>query len=59
MTAPVIIWLRRNLRLADNPALLDASEPGHPIMSAQRGIDTAIAMRAPWAGTRFLQLSEA
>lgn len=33
MAAPVIVWLRRNLRLADNPALLDAAESGHPVLS--------------------------
>ena len=33
MAAPVIVWLRRNLRLADNPALLDASGSGHPVLS--------------------------
>lgn len=33
MAAPVIVWLRRNLRLADNPALLGAAESGHPVLS--------------------------
>jgi deoxyribodipyrimidine photo-lyase len=34
MTAPVVLWFRRDLRLADNPALLAAAESGAPIVPA-------------------------
>ncbi len=33
MSAPVIVWFRRNLRLTDNPALLAASESGQPVLA--------------------------
>jgi deoxyribodipyrimidine photo-lyase len=32
MTAPVLFWFRRDLRLADNPALLAAVESGAPVV---------------------------
>ena len=32
MTAPVIVWFRQDLRLADNPALYEASQTGAPIL---------------------------
>ncbi|HEX5789260.1 MAG TPA: deoxyribodipyrimidine photo-lyase [Woeseiaceae bacterium] len=32
MNAPVIVWFRRNLRLADNPALADAAASGQPLI---------------------------
>jgi deoxyribodipyrimidine photo-lyase len=32
MTAPVLLWFRRDLRLADNPALLAAAESGAPLV---------------------------
>ena len=32
MTAPVIVWFRRDLRLADNPALHAAVETGAPVI---------------------------
>jgi deoxyribodipyrimidine photo-lyase len=32
VTAPVLVWLRRDLRLADNPALLAAAELGGPVI---------------------------
>lgn len=34
MTAPIILWLRRDLRLADQPALAAAVESGAPIIPA-------------------------
>mgnify|MGYP000533585932 CR=1 FL=1 len=30
--APVILWSRRDLRLADNPALTEAVASGRPVM---------------------------
>ncbi|MFN7113307.1 MAG: cryptochrome/photolyase family protein [Alphaproteobacteria bacterium] len=30
--APVIVWLRSDLRLADNPALFSAAQSGHPVL---------------------------
>ena len=30
--APVILWFRRDLRLADNPALNHAAETGRPVI---------------------------
>ena len=32
MTAPVLLWLRRDLRLADNPALTAAVASGRPVL---------------------------
>lgn len=32
MTAPVIVWFRRDLRLADNPALTEAVRAGAPLL---------------------------
>jgi deoxyribodipyrimidine photo-lyase len=32
MSAPVVVWFRHNLRLADNPALAAAAESGHPVL---------------------------
>ena len=32
MDAPVILWFRRDLRLADNPALTEAVASGRPVM---------------------------
>ncbi|MGE0257037.1 MAG: deoxyribodipyrimidine photo-lyase [Alphaproteobacteria bacterium] len=32
MTRPVIVWFRRDLRLADNPALADAVATGAPVL---------------------------
>lgn len=32
MSAPVLLWLRRTLRLADNPALAAALATGHPVL---------------------------
>lgn len=31
-TAPIIVWFRQDLRLADNPALVHAAESGRPIL---------------------------
>ena len=31
-SAPVILWFRRDLRLADNPALNQAHATGRPIL---------------------------
>lgn len=33
MNAPVILWFRNDLRLADNPALFDAARSGNPIIA--------------------------
>ena len=30
--APVIVWFRRDLRIADNPALLEAAKTGRPVI---------------------------
>ena len=32
-TSPVIVWFRRDLRLADNAALAAAAETGQPIIA--------------------------
>ncbi len=32
LNAPVIVWLRRELRIADNPALAAAVESGRPVV---------------------------
>ena len=32
-TSPVIVWFRRDLRIADNPALYHASETGRPVVA--------------------------
>ena len=31
-SAPILLWFRQDLRLADNPALAQAAESGKPIL---------------------------
>ena len=46
MTGPTIVWLRRDLRLADNPALRAAVEAGTPVIPV---FIWAPEEEAPWA----------
>jgi deoxyribodipyrimidine photo-lyase len=32
MAAPILLWLRRDLRLADHPAMTAAAEAGRPVI---------------------------
>ncbi len=43
--APVVLWLRRELRLADNPALLAALDSGQPVLPVYVLDDTS---PGPW-----------
>jgi len=53
MTGAVIVWLRRDLRLADNPALLAAVETGKPlvpvfIQEPESGASWAMGSASRW-----------
>ncbi len=60
--SPVIVWFRRDLRLADNPALTDAIRSGQPILPVYI-LDETPGIRAPgaaslwWLGKSLAQLS--
>ena len=32
MSTPIIVWFRRDLRVADNPALFNAAQSGKPVI---------------------------
>ena len=51
MPAPVIVWFRRDLRLADNPALHAAVETGAPIIPVFV-LDETPEVRSPGAAAR-------
>ena len=46
MTTPVIVWFRRDLRVADNPALAEAAASGRPVVPLY--VDDG-ADAGPWA----------
>lgn len=48
MTAPVIVWFRRNLRLADNPALLHAIAEDRPLIAVYISGDDGIGSASRW-----------
>ncbi|MCL4671979.1 MAG: deoxyribodipyrimidine photo-lyase, partial [Sphingomonadaceae bacterium] len=48
MTTPQIVWLRRDLRLADNPALYHAAQAG-PVVAVYV-LDDARAKRHAYGG---------
>ncbi|MBN8889120.1 MAG: deoxyribodipyrimidine photo-lyase [Rhodospirillales bacterium] len=50
---PVILWLRRELRLADNPALAAAVASGHPVLPVFVLDETAPAAWAPGGASRW------
>src|SRR5690606_7315351 len=50
--APVILWFRRDLRLADNPALTAAAATGRPILPVFI-LDPRAEGRAPGAAARW------
>ena len=60
--APVIVWLRRDLRLADNPALADAVASGRPVIPVYI-LDETAGLRTPgaaslwWLGKSLGQLA--
>jgi len=47
MSAPVIFWFRRDLRLADNPALSAAVATGHPVLPLFIVDDAILAPAGP------------
>jgi deoxyribodipyrimidine photo-lyase len=49
---PVIVWFRRDLRLADNPALNAATEAGAPVIPLFV-LDETEGLRAPGAASRW------
>lgn len=51
--APVLVWFRNDLRLADNPALDAAVRSGRPVMCLFVLDDTAAGSRAPGAASRW------
>jgi deoxyribodipyrimidine photo-lyase len=54
--APVILWFRRDLRLADNPALMRALETGRPIVPVF--ILDAAGDGRPWGGASLWWLDK-
>jgi len=50
--APVIVWFRRDLRLADNPALAAAAQSGRPIIPLYI-LDETPGIRLPGAASRW------
>ena len=67
-SAPVVVWFRRDLRVADNPALAAAVASGRPIVPLYILDDTPIldetsGLRAPggaslwWLGQSLAQLA--
>jgi deoxyribodipyrimidine photo-lyase len=52
MPAPVIVWFRRDLRLADNPALHAAAQSGAPVIPLYV-LDETPGIRAPGAAARW------
>ena len=53
MTRPTIVWLRRDLRLADNPALAAAVARGGPVMPLYIRDETADGDWPPGAAARW------
>lgn len=51
MKPPILVWFRRDLRLADNPALAEAAETGHPVVPVF--ILDSKAGRAPGAASQW------
>ncbi len=62
LTAPVIVWFRRDLRLSDNPALAAALNSGQPVIPLYI-LDETDHLRAPgaaslwWLGKSLAQLA--
>jgi deoxyribodipyrimidine photo-lyase len=52
MASPVLLWLRDDLRIADNPALVDAAASGHPILPVYI-LDNAGARRTLGGASRW------
>jgi len=53
MPAPVILWFRRDLRLADNPALAAAAATGRPIIPLFILDDETPGIRPPGGASRW------
>lgn len=53
MTSPTIVWLRDDLRLADNPALSAAAVLGNPVLLVYLLDDTSSQVRAIGAARRW------
>ncbi len=53
MTAPVLLWLRRELRLADNPALAAALASGRPVLPVYVLDETTPGAWAPGGASRW------
>ena len=53
MTAPVLLWLRRELRLADNPALAAALAGGRPVLPVYVLDETTPGAWAPGGASRW------
>ncbi len=53
MTAPVLLWLRRELRLADNPALAAALASGRPVLPVYVLDETTPGTCAPGGASRW------
>ncbi len=53
MTAPAIVWFRRDLRLADNPALCAAAEGGRPVLALYVLDDRPQAAWPPGGASRW------
>ncbi|MBB2160996.1 deoxyribodipyrimidine photo-lyase [Gluconacetobacter sacchari] len=59
MTSPVIVWFRRDLRLADNAALVAAVKTGAPILCVYILDDACEPVAARWWMGRALDLFDA
>ncbi len=53
MTAPVILWFRRDLRLADNPALAAAVATGRPVLPLYVHDTETPGIRPPGGASRW------
>ena len=53
MPTPSIVWLRNDLRLADNPALVAAAERGAPVVLVYLLDDESDEVRPPGAASRW------
>ena len=53
MTAPVLLWLRRELRLTDNPALMAALAAGRPVLPVYVLDETTPGRWAPGGASRW------
>ncbi|MDZ5646112.1 deoxyribodipyrimidine photo-lyase [Nitrospirillum sp. BR 11828] len=51
--APIVVWFRQDLRLADNPALTHAADSGRPVVPVYILDDQGAAPWAPGAASRW------